>query len=185
MARYATRWGVETPHEKVGAGCHSTTLLDLMVGEPVAYATGSSELKAAGTVSCGFPTPRSPRSRDELAGADRVAQGWEITMAKNSEKRIVTERDLKSGRTVYFIEKKNGAFATITTYFIFFGIISVILAIIPFGFFFIPLFILNFLYKIFIGKARWARIHTQGFASEDDAMAAISSSDTPKVVRVI
>lgn len=43
-----------------------------MVGEPVAYATGSPELKATGPSNSGFPTPRSPRVRESsFAGAYR------------------------------------------------------------------------------------------------------------------
>ena len=48
---HAWFWGVATPNE---------ALLDPMVGEPVAYATGSPELKAIGTGSFGLLTPRSP-----------------------------------------------------------------------------------------------------------------------------
>ncbi len=36
----ALLWGVETPLLPVGAGRDGTKLLDLMVGEPVAYTTG-------------------------------------------------------------------------------------------------------------------------------------------------
>jgi hypothetical protein len=41
LGQYALPWGVETPLLPVGAGRYGTALLDLMVGEPVAYTTGS------------------------------------------------------------------------------------------------------------------------------------------------
>lgn len=47
-----------------------------MVGEPVAYATGSPELKATGPSHVGLLTPRSPRDREgSQAGAHRTGFG--------------------------------------------------------------------------------------------------------------
>ncbi len=55
-------WGVETSYLRFDAGRYGITLFDLMVGEPVAYATGL-RLKATGIVKYDFPTPRSPRGQ--------------------------------------------------------------------------------------------------------------------------
>ncbi len=70
MGQYALPWGVDTLLA-VGAGRYGSKLLDLLVGEPGAYATGYSELKATGP-SARFRTPRSPRVREgSFAGAYR------------------------------------------------------------------------------------------------------------------
>lgn len=64
-------WGVETPHKLVGA-TSMASLFDLRVGEPVAYATGSPELKAAGPYLCGFELPDHQRIEGHgFAGAYR------------------------------------------------------------------------------------------------------------------
>ena len=76
--------GRGNPYERFGAGRYGAALLDLMVGEPVAHATGSSELKAIGpsrTVS-NSPITKSQREivcggvpQTLLFGDEDVAQG--------------------------------------------------------------------------------------------------------------
>jgi hypothetical protein len=68
LGQYALPWGVETPLLPVGAGRCGTALLDLMVGEPVAYATGSPELKAIGPCNSGFELPDHQESERSVCG---------------------------------------------------------------------------------------------------------------------
>ena len=63
--------GRRNPSRMAGAGQNGTELLDLMVGEPVAYATGSSELKATGPFRDGFELPDHQESGRIIAGAHR------------------------------------------------------------------------------------------------------------------
>jgi hypothetical protein len=84
--QYALPWGVETPLLPVGAGRDGTALLDLRVGEPVAYATGSPELKATGPCNSGFRTPRSPRVTEFVCGGvPQTVSRWESSSGQGQE----------------------------------------------------------------------------------------------------
>lgn len=49
--------GAWNPYERFGASRYGAALLDLIVGEPVAYATGSPELKSIGPSRTGSNSP--------------------------------------------------------------------------------------------------------------------------------
>ncbi len=60
--------GRGNPYERFGAGRYGAALLDLMVGEPVAYATGSPELKAIGPSSTVSNSPITKSQRGIVCG---------------------------------------------------------------------------------------------------------------------
>ena len=55
-------------YERFGAGRYGAALLDLMVGEPVAYATGSPELKATGPFRTVSNSPITKSQRGIVCG---------------------------------------------------------------------------------------------------------------------
>lgn len=60
--------GRGNPYERFGAGRYGAALLDLMVGEPVAYATGSPELKATGPFRTVSNSPITKSQRGFVCG---------------------------------------------------------------------------------------------------------------------
>ena len=60
--------GRRNPYERFGAGRHGAALLDLMVGEPVAHATGSPELKARGPSRTVSNSPITKSQRGIVCG---------------------------------------------------------------------------------------------------------------------
>ncbi len=60
--------GRGNPYERFGAGRYGAALLDLMVGEPVAYATGSPELKATGPFRTVSNSPITKSQRGIVCG---------------------------------------------------------------------------------------------------------------------
>lgn len=60
--------GRGNPYERFGAGRYGAALLDLMVGEPVAYATGSPELKATGPFRTVSNSPITKSQREFVCG---------------------------------------------------------------------------------------------------------------------
>ncbi|CDI11931.1 protein of unknown function (plasmid) [Agrobacterium pusense] len=67
--------GACKPLPVAGVGRYGTTLLDLMVGEPVAYATGL-RLKATGPSGTVCNSPITKGSMSMSAGANRGCSSW-------------------------------------------------------------------------------------------------------------